>query len=418
MRLLYTLFFLLLLPFIVARLWWKGRKNPGYQQRLAERFGFFVPPSQRGGIWVHAVSVGETLAALPLIEQLLQRYPQFPITVTTTTPTGSERVRAALGSRVFHVYSPYDLPLCVANFLRRVQPRLCLIMETELWPTMVATNARFGVKTMVVNARLSARSARGYRRFSCLTKPMLQQLDGIAAQQSTDARRFLRLGANSAIVHVTGSIKSDVKTTDAQRCAGQTLRASLGHDRYVFIAASTHDGEETLILSAFAQLKTQHREAVLILVPRHPERFAPVTLLAQQTEMRVASRAQNNSDRDTDIVIGDTMGELMAMYAASDAAFIGGSLVPRGGHNLLEPAAWGLPLIQGPHTFNFAVLTKQFFKANAVTIVQNDAQLLSAMLLFSDKSQREVWGQRALAELQRQRGALPRVISLIDHHLT
>ncbi len=417
MRILYTLLFALLLPFIVLRLWIKGRKNPGYRARLAERFGVFVAPTQTGGIWVHAVSVGETLAALPLIEALLARYPHLPITVTTTTPTGSERVQAALGARVFHVYSPYDLPICVNAFLRRVKPRLCLIMETELWPTMLACNKNAGVKTMLINARLSRRSARGYRRFAWLTKPMLRDVDVIAAQQKNDAARLWRLGAASHTVHITGSIKSDVKTTNAQRDSGSLLREQLGRDRYVLIAASTHDGEESALLAAFQSLKKQLPHAVLIVVPRHPERFNAVFALAQASGLTVSRRTAHDASSHTDILVGDTMGELMCMYAAADVAFVGGSLIERGGHNLLEPAAWGIPLLQGPHTFNFAVLTQQFLKAQAVQIVENADQWAHRCTELADPVLRREWGQRAQAELERQRGALPRVLALIDQQL-
>ncbi|NQD36845.1 3-deoxy-D-manno-octulosonic acid transferase [Permianibacter sp. IMCC34836] len=416
MRWLYTLVFFLLMPFVLLRLWWRGRANPGYRQRWAERFAR-LPALKTGGIWVHAVSVGETLAAVPLIKALQQRYPQLPITVTTTTPTGSERVKAAFGGSVQHVYGPYDLPWLVARFLRTVQPRLCLIMETELWPNLLAGCATARVPVVLVNARLSKRSARGYSKVGLLTRDMLQHLTLIAAQERSDARRFRRLGVSAAQVVVTGSIKTDVTVTDAQRALGASLREQLGAQRYVVIAASTHAGEDELVLDAFAQLRAKVQNAALILVPRHPERFDAVAALVQQRGFVTARRSRADVSAQTQVLVGDSMGELMGLYAAADVAFVGGSLVPTGGHNLLEPAALAIPILQGPHSFNFAMQTRRFRRAGALVEVSSAEQLAQCWQRWADPAIREFVGQKALAELNTLRGSLERVLVRIEGFL-
>ncbi len=416
MRALYTLLFALLLPVVLLRLWWRGRVNPGYRLRWRERFAV-LPPLQTGGIWVHAVSVGETLAAVPLIKALQARYPQLPITVTTTTPTGSERVRAAFGDSVQHVYGPYDLPWLVQRFLRAVQPQLCLIMETELWPNLLASCAAAKVPVLLVNARLSRRSARGYSKVAALTRPMLRSLTLVAAQERSDARRLRCLGLAADRVVVTGSIKTDVVVTDAQRDAGRGLRDQLGADRYVMIAASTHAGEDEGVLDAFADVRQHIPTAALLLVPRHPERFDRVAALAEQRGFRIARRSRNEANTTTEVLVGDSMGELMALYAAADVAFVGGSLVPTGGHNLLEPAALAMPIVQGLHSFNFAALTRRFRRAGAVQEVADAQQLAQCWRQWHNLADRMAAGERALAELNRLRGSLERVLDLVGRHV-
>lgn len=417
MRWLYTGFFIAALPFILLRLWWRGRGNAAYRRRWRERFGFVRSPSQKQGIWLHAVSVGEAMAAIPLIEALLQRYPGRIITVTTTTPTGSDRIQAAFSDRVHHVYAPYDLPWSVRRFLRRVQPSLCLIMETELWPNTLAECARAQVKTVLVNARLSKRSARGYRKVKRLTQAMLHNLSFVAAQQEADRRRLVRVGLPAERCQVTGSIKSDVATTLVQQQQGQALRKQLGAERFIVIAASTHEQEDEIILSAFVRLHNEIANAVLILVPRHPERFEAVYELSKLTGLTTRRRSANDAAEDCAILLGDTMGELMSLYAAADVAFIGGSLVPRGGHNLLEAAAWGLPIIQGPYTHNFAIISKQFRRAGALCVVHSDVELLQVWRELAEPSVREQYRHKTLAVLAAQRGALARVIEIIDKQL-
>lgn len=413
MRQLYSLLFLLLIPVVLLRLWWRGRANPGYRRRWRERFAR-LPTMRQNGIWLHAVSVGETLAAAPLIEALLQKYPELPITVTTTTPTGSERVHALFGQRVQHVYTPYDLPWLLRRFLRHVKPQLALIMETELWPNMVHSCAEQNVPLVVINARLSKRSARGYFKARCLSVPMLKSIAFIAAQERSDERRFIALGVHPERIDVTGTIKSDVRVSEAQRAAAKALRATLSDSRYLVIAASTHDGEDAIVLDAFARLKRAKNDAALIVVPRHPERFDAVTKLAEASGLHVARRSQNAFGADTDILIGDTMGELMMLYGVADAAFVGGSLVARGGHNPLEPLAWQLPVQQGPHTFNFATLTRRLSKAGVIDVVNDAESLASVWQRFSATSAR---AERAahIAPIQRQLGGtLARLLVIVE----
>jgi len=334
---------------------------------------------------------------------------------------GSERVRAAFGDSVQHVYGPYDLPWLVQRFLRQLQPRLCLIMETELWPNLLAGCHAAQVPVVLVNARLSKRSARGYARVGALTRGMLAKLTLIAAQERSDARRFVRLGMTSDRVIVTGSIKTDVVVSDAQRELGALLRAQLEagpqHRRYVIIAASTHAGEDELVLDAFARVRSEHPDAALILVPRHPERFEAVAALIAARGFALARRSRNDIDAQTAVLLGDSMGELMAFYAAADAAFVGGSLVPRGGHNLLEPAALALPIVQGPHTFNFAAQSRRFRRAGAMREVADAEALAACWLAWADPLVRTPVGSHALTELNRLRGSLPRVLALLTPYL-
>lgn len=413
MRYLYSAVFFVFLPVILLRLWWRGRANAGYRLRWRERFAI-LPVMRSGGIWLHAVSVGETLAAVPLVEALLKQYPDLPITVTCMTPTGSERVRAAFSDRVQHVYCPYDLGFIVRRFLNVVQPKLCLVMETELWPNMVHQCAIQGVPLMVVNARLSRRSARGYYRARCLSMSMLRQIHQIAAQERSDATRFAALGVPVKNIHITGTIKSDVRITETQRQQARHWRRQSGAARYTVIAASTHEGEDTMVLASFMMLKKMDSDAQLILVPRHPERFSLVRSMAKQTGLTVASRSNNDLSATTDILVGDTMGELLTLYGMADAAFVGGSLVARGGHNPLEPLAWGLPVAQGPHTFNFATLNTRIQKKGLSHTVHDAASLAEFWWQMHPEKQRMMIRKDADDFMASAGGSLARVLDLIE----
>ncbi len=417
LRALYTLIIALLTPAALLRLWWKGRRTPGYRQRWRERLGD-VPAPAPGSVWVHAVSVGETLAAVPLLREMLERDPQLHITLSTTTPTGAERARAAFADmpqRVCQVYAPYDLPFVLRRFLRRVQPRLCLVMETELWPNLLHICAQQRVPVWLINARLSKRSARGYARFGQLTRPMLQQLSGVCAQHRADAARLIRLGVPAERVQITGNIKSDIRISESTRAAGRTLRADLGVARPVLIAASTHAGEDEIVLDAFALLRAQHADAALILVPRHPERFDSVAALIRQRGFTLARRTGASADRQTQVLLGDTMGELLALYCASDVAFVGGSLLPIGGHNLLEPAAVPMPILQGPYTHNFRALTRAFRRHHAVRIIHDAAALAAAWHALLAEPERSHASARAADVLREQGGGLTRVLRALGH---
>ena len=412
-RFFYSLLFHLLLPLIAARLLWRAWRAPAYARRIGERFAIGLPAMRTGGIWLHAVSVGESIAAAPLVRQLQVRYPDWPITVTCMTPTGSERIRALFGDSVAHCYLPYDLPWAAARFLRHLQPRLAVIMETELWPNHIHQCARLGVPVALANARLSERSARGYARFARLTAPMLAQMNLIAVQTEAEAVRFRALGARAACVQVTGSIKFDLKIDEQLLADAAELRQQWGAgQRPVWIAASTHAGEDEIILAAHRQILIQHPDALLILVPRHPERFASVYDLCQREGFATRRRSLNEAVAvDSAVLLGDTMGELLFLYALSDVAFVGGSLVPNGGHNLLEPAALGKPVLSGPQVFNFLEIAAQLRAEGALTEVADAASLAEAVL--------RLWLQPALAQqmssagarvMRRNQGALQRLL--------
>jgi len=415
MRLMYSALLYLALPLALLRLYWRGRGDPGHRRRWPERLGFIPPLPESGCLWVHAVSVGETRAALPLIHALLERYPALPLLVTTTTLTGSRQVRAALGDQVQHVYAPYDLPGAVRRFLHRTRPRLVILMETELWPNLLRQCASAGVPVLLANARLSERSARGYARIRGLTAAMLRDITLVAAQTEADAERFSALGAPR--VQMTGNLKYDLALSDDWQARGREIRQELlGENRFVWIAASTHAGEDELILLAFAQLRARWPELLLLLVPRHPERFNDVATLCRQREFSTVRRSeQQPCQPETAVFLGDSMGELLRFYAAADIAFVGGSLVATGGHNVLEPALLGLPVLFGPHMFNFTEASERLLQAQAAWQVADAGELAAAVdRLLADPELRQAAGQSGRAVVERHRGALTALLSLIE----
>ena len=414
-RTLYTLLFHLGLPLVAIRLWLRARKAPAYARRIGERFALNLPTLQPGGIWVHAVSVGESIAAAPMIRELLKRYPQLPITVTCMTPTGSERIQALFANepRIQHCYLPYDLPWAAARFLNRVQPKLAVIMETELWPNHIHQCAKRGIPVALANARLSARSAKGYGRFARLTRPMLEEMSLIAVQTETEAERFRQLGARPECVEVTGSIKFDLTIDPQLLVDARELREQWqALVRPVWIAASTHEGEDEIVLAAHRQLLGHYPNALLMLVPRHPERFNQVFELCQREGFATVRRSSGEPvTASTQVMLGDTMGELLFLYALADTAFVGGSLVPNGGHNLLEPAALAKPVLSGPHLFNFLEISAMLRDAGALEEV-DDAQGLALAVerLFELPQDARRMGQAGLKVMQRNQGALQRLL--------
>ncbi len=427
MRRLYTTALYLLLPFVLGRLAWRGLRNRGYWQRWGERFAFFAVPELRDPIWVHAVSVGETLAAAPLIRELLARCPERSLVITTTTPTGSERVQALFGEqfigqpggRVFHVYFPYDLPGVVRRFLGKIRPTLALTMETELWPNLFRHCARRAIPVLVANARLSARSAKGYARLGGLVRETLGDIRLIAAQNESDAARFRELGAPAERVAVMGNLKFDQRIPGDLEDRAEALRRELGASRPVWIAASTHEGEDEQVLDAFARLREAYPDALLLLVPRHPERFARVAALARKRGHAVVLRSEGRPcDADTTVFVGDTLGELLLFYAVSDVAFVGGTLVPVGGHNMLEPAALGVPVVLGPHLFNFSDISRGLLEAGAARRIEDSGQL-AVMVgeLLGDAALRAKMGEAGRNLVAANRGALERLLGLLQPYL-
>ncbi|WP_432471638.1 lipid IV(A) 3-deoxy-D-manno-octulosonic acid transferase [Amphritea sp. HPY] len=420
-RLLYTLLLYCLTPLILLKLWFRGRKSPEYRQRWGERFGLipdFTSSHAVSPLWIHSVSLGETVAITPLVEQLLAQYPEQPIIMTTMTPTGSERVRAQFGDRVMHVYCPYDLPDVLARFHNRVKPRCCIIVETELWPNLIRSCASRDVPVLVANARLSARSAKGYQRFAWLTRPMLRDISCIAAQNPVDGQRFLDLGLSTAQLAVTGSIKFDITPPQGDEEEIKQLRSAWGIDRPVFIAASTHDDEEQQLIGLYKALQNRSPELLLILVPRHPERFVEVYNQCLRAGLKTSRRSLREPPAtDINVYLGDTMGDMMKLYAAADIAFVGGSLIERGGHNPLEPAVLGKPVLMGPHLFNFQQIADQLEKQQALTVVSDIEQLqLVVRQLLDNPEQVKMMGAAGQAYMDANRGALVRLSQLVQKY--
>jgi len=417
-RVFYTVLLYTFMPLILLRMWWRGRKAPAYRQRWAERFGIApaLPETIPSSIWLHAVSVGEVQAVLPLLRQLIQRYPQ-QILVTTTTPTGSQHLRKALGDAVHHVYLPYDVPFAMQQFLRRQRPRLLLLVETELWPNLLHLCHQRGIQSVLINARMSARSARGYLRFARFTRQTLQYLACVAAQTEADAARFRQLGAPR--VQVTGNIKFDIELPAQFAERADALRQLLGTERVCWIAASTHEGEEQILLQVQQQLRQQFPNLLLILVPRHPERFDTVAQLVTQLGLNLLRRSvQQPCRNEIDVYLADTMGELQYLYAGAEIAFVGGSLIERGGHNPLEPALVGLPVLSGVHVFNFADIYQQLVQTQgAVLVSDKDALKQQLTEWLADAALRKKWGQNARQYLLANAGALTNTLKIVEELL-
>lgn len=416
-RLVYTLALLLLLPFVLLRLAWRGRRQPAYLRHVGERFGLFRDAPQRPLIWLHAVSVGETRAAQALVERLLQRYPEHDILLTHMTPTGRATCHELFGARVRRAYLPYDYPFAVGRFLRHFRPRIGIILETELWPNLVAGCRRAGVPLLLVNARLSEKSARGYARFASLTREALTALTAIAAQTEADAERLGRLGA--AGVRVLGNMKFDLLPPPAQIAAGQALRGLIG-TRPVVLCASTRDGEEALLLETLrGRASGSAGSALLLIVPRHPQRFADVAQLIAERGFTLQRRSQGGAvAAETRVLLGDSMGEMFAYYTACDVAFVGGSLLPLGGQNLIEACAVGKPVLVGPHTFNFAEATEQAIACGAALRVADAAALwLETQRLLDDAQMRQRMGLAGQDFAARHRGATDRTLELVARWL-
>jgi 3-deoxy-D-manno-octulosonic-acid transferase len=427
MRLFYSLMWWLALPLVLCRLWWRGRQEPGYRTHLGERLGFYGrkpgPDRQlRRTIMVHAVSVGETRAAEPLVEALLRAWPDCRILLTHMTPTGRATGKALFGKhnqgemrRVIQSFLPYDTGFMVGRFLRHFEPAICILMETEVWPNLIAGCAAHGVPVALVNARLSERSLRRGQRFGGLMMEAARGISVAAAQTGADAARIASLGAPH--VAVTGNIKFDVVPPEAALQTGAMLRARWAA-RPVLLCASTREGEEALILDAWRALANKPPGMLLVLVPRHPQRFDEVARMVEERGLSLARRSalpeRSDSEVDSEVLLGDSMGEMFAYYAACDCAFIGGSLLPLGGQNLIEACAVGKPVLVGEHTFNFLQATEEAVEAGAALRVPDAAALLSeAARLLGDDAARAQMSEQAIAFAGRHRGATVRTVELL-----
>ena len=412
---LYNVLVYLAAPFAVLVQLWRGLRDPSYRDGLGQRFGL-GPPIHGAIIWIHAVSVGEVQAAQPLIAQLRKRHPGYGLLITTVTPTGAARAQALFGDQVHLRYVPLDLPGSVRRFFDRVQPKLAMILETELWPNLYGECGRRGIPLVLASARISPRSVGKYRRLVPLFRKTLSHGIVIAAQSETDAERFRLIGATPSRTHVTGNIKFDFQRPQGIEEQGRRWREKHAPGRPIWVAGSTHEGEEAIVLDAHRRVLEQFPDALLVLVPRHPQRFESVRELLSKRHERAANRSTRMPiSPATSVLLGDTMGELMTFYAAADVALVAGSLVPIGGHNLLEPASVSRPVLTGPHNFNGEEIAQLLMDAGAAFVVADAVQLAHAVRgLLGDASLRAAMGAAGRKVLDANRGALDRLLTLVD----
>ncbi len=417
-RLLYSLLVYLATPLVLVRLLWRARKQPEYLQNLDERWALYRKPAAQKLIWVHAVSVGETRAAQPLIEALQNAWPEHRILLTGMTPTGREAGREVYGDRVVQAYLPYDYPGAVNRFFRHFSPVFGVLMETEIWPNLLAAAKRNDVPVILANARLSERSARGYKKVRRLVQPAFMTLSAVAAQTTGDARRIDELGATH--VSVCGNLKFDVTPAPEKLALGQAWRKALG-ERQVWLAASTREGEEVLVLDAWRKIDASPGQPppLLVIVPRHPQRFAEVAELLARNDVEFVRRSTGMPAADTQVWLGDSMGEMAAYYTLADIAFIGGSLLPLGGQNLIEAAACGCPVVIGPHTLNFQRATEDAIAAGAAIRVDDPAGLAKAISrAFAEVAEGSEMRNAAVRFAAAHRGATERTVALIRSVVT
>ncbi len=416
MRKIYTLLFYIALPFILIRLWWRGRQSPGYRQRVFDRFGYYnTERLSPDTLWLHAVSYGEVVAAEPLINALLKQYPNRPLLVTTMTATGAARVAQRFAGQVVHQHIAYDFPGAVKRFFKHNQPSIAIIMETELWPNLIKGCVRHHVPVIIANARLSEKSFKGYRKMLTITRSMMQRITIIAAQSQSDALRFKQLGATQEQVKVVGNLKFDMTPRPDLWEAGLEWRGEIGV-RPVWIAASTHPGEEEQVLDAHRLILAQHPKALLILVPRHPERFNRVAELCASSNFSTERLSEKHIPQfAAQIFLVDAMGLLPKFYRAADVAYVGGSLVPIGGHNIIEAASAKSAILFGPHMHNFTDIANQFSQADACEKVEDSKSLAQKVLnLFENAEHRQALIHRADQIVIENAGALEKTVQEIS----
>ena len=423
MRLIYSFAWWLALPVVLLRLWVRGKQEPGYRQHVAERLGFYSPVSPAKRLWVHAVSAGETRAAEPLIRALLKQYPEHQIVLTHMTPIGratGQILFANVSDRITQAFLPYDINVMIRRFLTHFSPQICILIETEVWPNVVAQCKQAKLPVTLVNARLSEKSLKKAHKLSALMLPAARAIDFVAAQSGPDAERLTALGVSK--ICITGNMKFDVTPPPSMAQRGALLRRYFS-DRPVFICASTRDGEEELLLQAFTAL--QLPRALLIVTPRHPQRFDLVAAMLSANHLQFVKRSSLDLDHESDILppetqvlLGDSMGEMYMYYAACDVAFVGGSLVQLGGHNLIEAFAMGKPVLTGPHTFNFSEITDQAIAAHCALRVTDSFDLMrNAQTLLDDTETRKTMGQNAHAFFLQHQGATDRTMQALKEYI-
>jgi 3-deoxy-D-manno-octulosonic-acid transferase len=416
-RFFYYIALYLWLPITYLKIWRKGRQSPEYRKRWGERLGFFtINEKHQNGICFHCVSVGETLAAIPLIKKVQQQYPQLPITVTTMTPTGSEQVRLAFADSVFHVYLPFDTPGAVKRFLTKVRPKLLVIIETELWPNLLHFSRLNNTKILVANARLSEKSAAGYHKYNRITYKMMLDISHVSAQTEQDGQRYCELGLDNKKLSVSGSIKFDIQLEQALKQKSQLLKQQWAPHRPVWVAGSIHIDELNDIFLAFEKILTVVPDLLLVVVPRHPEYFQSISEQIKKSPFSMIKRSDNcTPDNSVQIVLGDTMGELLLFWGIADIAFVGGSLIESGGHNPLEPAVFSLPIVTGPHVYNFTLIYELLKRNEGVLFAADSEQLATHMLsLLQDPLYRQTVGENAGLVVKENRGPLNKLFKEVE----
>lgn len=415
----YSCLFYLLVPFMLVRLAWRSIKMPACRYRWSERFALYNKKFAQDVIWFHAVSVGEAEALFPLVRKIRTHYPDAKLLITTTTPTGSARVKSVMQESVEHVYLPYDMPGAIKRFMQCFKPRIAVIIETEIWPNLFAYCGKNEVPLYIINARLSEKSASSYQKFPALVVPTLAHVKLIAAQTQDDAKRFVAIGAKIETVRTLGNIKFDVEVSSEIIGQGLQLKVDLFDGRFVWLIASTHKDEEAIFLEIYKKIKPKIPELLLVIVPRHPERFGEVKKLCEQYQLAVVMRTSGEDcDQLTDVYLADTMGELKLLYAASDAAFVGGSMVPVGGHNILEALAVGTPVLFGPYMANFKEIAQGALRQGAAIQCQNKNEIISAIAgLYADAAYRQSLAEKGKAFVRQNQGAITRIFGMLNQDM-
>ncbi|HEY8096082.1 MAG TPA: lipid IV(A) 3-deoxy-D-manno-octulosonic acid transferase [Methylobacter sp.] len=419
MRVFYACLFYLLIPFILVRLIWRSIKAPAYRHRWGERFAFYNRKFAQNVIWFHAVSVGEAESLFPLVRKIQQQHPDAKLLITTTTPTGSARVKAVMQESVEHVYLPYDIPCAVSRFMRCFKPRIAVIMETEIWPNLFACCGKNEVPLYIINARLSEKSAGGYQKIPALISPALAQVKLIATQTQDDAQRFVAIGAKSEAVRTLGNIKFDIDVSSDIIGQGLRLKSDWFVGRFVWLIASTHKDEEAIFLEIYKEIKQKIPELLLVIVPRHPERFGEVKKLCERHQLNVVMRTSGDACHQlVDVYLADTMGELKMLYAASDATFVGGSMVPVGGHNILEALAVGTPVLFGPYMTNFKEIAQRVLLHDAAKQCQNKNEIINAIVeLHADAAYRQSFAKEGREFVRQNQGAIIRILDVLNQDI-
>ena len=418
-RVLYSFLLYLLFPVVIARLLWKSKSNPAYRQRLSERLGFIPFKATKPVIWVHAVSVGETNAAKPLIDGLIAAYPEYLILVTSTTPTGAQRVQDLFGKQVAHCYFPYDLPDVVDRFLKRIKPQVLIVVETEIWPNLFASCKQSNIPIGLVNARLSEKSTSAYLKINRLIKETLSNIDLIAVRSQTDADSFTTLGANQHQIKVVGNIKFDIKPNQQLIKKGKQWKQNWGQQRKVLVAASTHQGEDEIILDLYNSLLITHPGLILVLVPRHPERFDHVYELCKtyagkdQKVIRHSESDQYQGKPEVAIIVGDSMGEMQSWFAAADVVLMGGSLLNIGGHNPIEAIVQGKPVVSGKYMFNFRDIVPELEASGMLSVCDTVDELKREMTALLSSEERALFMEKGQQIMNKHKGATRRLLKEI-----